>query len=213
MSRVFFLSPANCSGRRAAILMSPGATFDLAVRLRRGEATLAEAFTFLSGLYFRGKIAYARRFGRAPDPLAPLTGSGALVITTNAGLRAPDTPITLDALRAFARCSIGVDSRTYRRALESSARTVRAELGDDCAVVLLGSVASPKYVDVLLEIFGDQLCFPETFVGRGDMSRGGVMLRAVAAGEELRYIPVRGAVVHGKRPPKLEPAGPRVRRA
>jgi hypothetical protein len=160
------------------MLMSPNASFDLAVRLRSGEATLGEAFTFLSGLYFRGKIAYARAFANAPDPAAPLTGGGALVITTNAGLRSPDTPVTLRALRAFARCNIGVGSRTYRRALETSARAVRDEVGESCDVVLLGSIASPKYVDVLLGIFGDCLCFPETFVGRGDMSRGGLMLRA-----------------------------------
>lgn len=209
MSRVFLLSPANCSGRRATILMSPDARFDLAERLRAGEATLGEAFSFLSGLYFRGKIAYARAFAKAPDPLAPLTGGGALVITTNAGLRSPDTPMTLQALRAFARCSIGVTSRTYRRALEASARAVLEEVGEECQIVLLGSIASPKYVDVLLGIFGDRLCFPEPFVGRGDMSRGGLMLRAAAEREELRYIPVRGASLHGKRPPKLQPLGKR----
>jgi hypothetical protein len=205
MPRLFLLSPANCSGRRAAMLMSPNASFDLAVRLRSGDVTLGEAFTFLSGLYFRGKIAYARAFANAPDPAAPLTGGGALVITTSAGLRSPDTPITLPALRAFARCSIGIGSRTYRRALEASARGVRDEVGESCQVVLLGSIASPKYVDVLLGIFGHRLYFPETFVGRGDMSRGGLMLRAAAAGEELRYVPVLGASLHGQRPPKLPP--------
>lgn len=188
--------------------MSPRASFDLAQRLRAGQATLGETFTFLSGLYFRGKMAYVRAFAYPPDPLAPLTASGALVITTNAGLRSADTPISLEALRAFARCQIGVSSRTYRRALQASARAVKEEIGEDCPVVLLGSIASPKYTDVLLDVFGDRLCFPETFVGRGDMSRGGVMLRAAAAGEELQYVAVRGAVLHGKRPPKLAPLPP-----
>jgi hypothetical protein len=185
--------------------MSPRAGFDLAERLRAGRATLGETFTFLSGLYFRGKMAYVGAFARPPDPVAPLTGSGSLVITTNAGLRSPDTPISLDALRAFARCQIGVSSRTYRRALQASARAVREEIGEECPVVLLGSIASPKYTEILLEVFGERLCFPETFVGRGDMSRGGLMLRAAAAGEELGYVPVRGAVLHGKRPAKLAP--------
>ena len=37
------------------------------------------------------------------------------------------------------------------------------------------------------------------------MSRGGLLLRCVAAGEELPYVPVKGAVRHGPRPPKLAP--------
>jgi hypothetical protein len=72
-------------------------------------------------------------------------------------------------------------------------------------VVLLGSIASPKYVDLLLPVFGEKLMFPPDFVGRGDMSRGGLMLRCVAADTELEYTPVAGAIRHGRRPPKLEP--------
>ena len=72
--------------------------------------------------------------------------------------------------------------------------------------MLLGSIASPKYVDVLLDIFGERLLFPEAFVGRGDMSRGGLLLRCVASGEELTYVPVAGAVRKGARPPRLDPA-------
>jgi hypothetical protein len=205
MPRIFLLSPANCAGQRARMLLSPRAQFDLAVRLRSGEATLGEAFTFLSGLYFRGKIAYARAFANPPDPAAPLTGCGALVITTNSGLRSPDTPVSLQALRAFARGDISVDSRSYTTALTRSARAVLDEVGDGCEVVLLGSIATPKYVDVLLSVFDGRLCFPADFVGRGDMSRGGLMLRSARSGEELRYIPVKGAMRHGVRPPKLAP--------
>jgi hypothetical protein len=59
-NRIFLLSPASCSGRRAEILLRERAAFDLAVRLRSGTGvTLGEAFSFLSGLYFRGKLAYA----------------------------------------------------------------------------------------------------------------------------------------------------------
>ncbi|MGH9256065.1 MAG: hypothetical protein ACRD3C_16015, partial [Vicinamibacterales bacterium] len=79
-------------------------------------------------------------------------------------------------------------------------------IGPECEVVLLGSVASGKYVDLLVPIFGRQLLFPHLFVGRGDMSRGGLMLRSVAAGLELDYVPLEGAVRHGPRPPRLEPA-------
>jgi len=88
-----------------------------------------------------------------------------------------------------------------------SAKALRREIGD-CEVVLLGSIASPKYVDALLQIFGPRLLFPADFVGRGDMSRGGLLLRHAAANVELPYVPVAGAVRHGPRPPKLAPQCP-----
>jgi len=202
---VFLLSPANCGGNRARIVMSERATFDLATRLRSTTgAPLGEVFAFLSGLYFRGKLAYGRAFACPPDG-AELEANGVFVITPNAGLRSPDTTVTLDAIRAFARVDVSVDNPKYRRPLERSARALAAEIGD-CPVVLLGSIASPKYVDVLLSIFGERLLFPQEFVGRGDMSRGGLLLRCAAAREELTYVPVAGAVRHGARPPKLDPA-------
>lgn len=182
-------------------LLSPRAQFDLAVRLREGEsAPMGEVFQFLSGLYFRGKLAYARAFARPPIA----STSGVIVITAGSGLREADTPITADALRAFATVDIDAANVTYRQPLEQSARALLDEVGDETDVVLLGSIASGKYVDVLGEIFGERLLFPSSFVGRGDMSRGGLMLRAAAAGEELEYVPVAGAVRHGVRPPKLE---------
>ena len=202
---IFLLSPANCGGNRARIVMSDRATFDLATRLRGREgAPLGEVFSFLSGLYFRGKLAYSRAFACAPDGVE-LEGSGVFVITPNAGLRSPDTPVTLAAIRAFATVDVCVDNPKYRRPLERSAHALASEIGD-CPVVLLGSIASPKYVDVLLSIFSDRLLFPQEFVGRGDMSRGGLMLRCAAAREELTYVPVAGAIRHGVRPPKLDPA-------
>ena len=206
MSRIFLLSPANCSGRRAQILLSERASFDLASRLRsRGGVAIGEAFAFISGLYFKGKLAYALEFANPPEPGAPLTGSGALIITPNAGLRAAETRITVDAIRKFATVDIASNDPRYFKPLVSSARTLADELGPDCDVVLLGSIASPKYVEILLDVFGDRLLFPIDFVGRGDMSRGGLLLRSVRAGEELTYAPVKGAVRHGPRPPKLPP--------
>ena len=184
-------------------LLSPRAQFELAVRLRRGEsAPIGEVFQFLSGLYFRGKLAYARAFARPPRPLS----SGVFVITAGSGLREADTPITTEALRAFAGVDIDAANAAYRVPLERTARSLIEEAGDDVDVVLLGSVASGKYVDVLGEIFGERLLFPPSFVGRGDMSRGGLMLRAAASGDELEYVPVSGAVRRGTRPPKLDPA-------
>ena len=192
--------------------MSDRAEFDLAERLRaRDGAPLGEVFAFLSGLYFRGKLAYARAFARPPDPSSAISGAGAFVITPNAGLRSIETPVTIDALRAFAKVDIAVDNPRYRRPLEASARAIEADVGPDCDVILLGSIASPKYVDILQAIFGDRLLFPADFVGRGDMSRGGLLLRCVSSLEELRYIPVAGAVRTGQRPPKLEPLKPAVK--
>jgi hypothetical protein len=206
MPRIFLLSPANCSGPRARILLSDRASFDLAKRLRSGRGVaLGEAFAFISGLYFKGKLAYALEFARPPEPDLPLTASGALVITPNAGLRPVETAVTVEALRTFATVDIAANDLRYRKPLLSSARALAEELGDDTEVVLLGSVASAKYVEVLLEVFAERLLFPIDFVGRGDMSRGGLMLRCVRAGEELAYVPVKGAVRHGPRPPKLPP--------
>jgi len=204
--RIFLLSPANCSGPRAQMLLSDRAQFDLARRLRsRQGVAVGEAFAFISGLYFRGKLAYALEFARPPEPGLPLTASGALVITPNAGLRAVETAVTVDALRKFATVDIAANDPKYRKPLLASAQTLAEEIGPDCDVVLLGSVASAKYVDVLTEIFGSRLLFPIDFVGRGDMSRGGLLLRSVRAGQELPYVPVKGAVRHGPRPPRLPP--------
>ena len=204
--RVFLLSPANCNGIRAKQAMSPKAQFALAMALRSEDgAPLGDLFSFVSGLYFRGKLTYARRFAQPPDPLNPIVGSGIHVITPTAGLRSPDTLITQSAVRGFARVDVDAENVRYRRPLETSARALLAEIGPDCDVVLLGSVASPKYVTVLGTIFGERLKFPVAFVGRGDMSRGGLLLRHARDGVELDYVPVQGAILHGTRPPKLPP--------
>jgi hypothetical protein len=188
------------------MMLSPNARFDLARQLQSaGGAPLGEVFSFVSGLYFRGKLAYARRFARPPDPTDPVAAGGVLVITSTAGLRAADTPVTIESFRAFGAGEIDLRNASYRAPLERSALALREAIGPDCDVVLLGSVASGKYVDLLLPIFGDRLLFPPSFVGRGDMSRGGLMLRCVMAGFELPYEPLSGAIRHGQRPPRLEP--------
>jgi len=204
--RVFLLSPANCSGLRAKMVLSDRAQFDLARRLRSEEGVaIGEVFAFISGLYFKGKLAYGLEFARPPEPGAPLTGSGALVITPTAGLRPVETRVDVDALRAFAGVDIAANDPRYRKPLLASAAALHEEIGPDCDLVLLGSIASAKYVDVLTEVFGERLRFPIEFVGRGDMSRGGLLLRCVRSGEELTYVPVAGAVRHGPRPPRLTP--------
>jgi hypothetical protein len=183
------------------MVMSERAQFDLARRLRSpGGATIAEVFTFLSGLYFRGKIAYANRFARVING-----ASGVLVITPTRGLVDAETRIGLDDMREFAEVDVDLADPRYRKPLERDALRLAKRLTAKCEVVLLGSIASKKYVEALLGHFGDQLRFPGDFVGRGDMSRGGLLLRRAADGEELSYISVKGAVLHGARPPKLEP--------
>ena len=83
MSRIFLLSPAHCGGLRARMVLSERASFDLAQRVRAGAgAPLGEVFSFLSGLYFRGKLAYARAFASPADGR-----SGVFVITPTDGLR------------------------------------------------------------------------------------------------------------------------------
>jgi len=204
--RVFLLSPANCGGKRAKQVMSPKAQSALAVALRsESGAPLGDLFSFMSGLYFRGKLTYARRFARPAEPDNPVVGGGIHVITANAGLRSPDTLVTRAAVQAFGQGDIDADNASYRRPLEAGARALLAEIGPDCDVVLLGSIASPKYVDILTGIFGTRLQFPIAFVGRGDMSRGGLLLRHADEGVELDYVPVLGASLHGARPPKLPP--------
>ena len=166
-----------------------------------GGATIGEIFTFLSGLYFRGKLAYAEAFARPPAGLE----SGVFVITPNRGLLIPSVRITLDELADLAKTDIGASAEEFRSPLQRDAKALARTLGTRGEPVLLGSIATPKYVDVLLSAFPQKLLFPTEFVGRGDMSRGGLMLRCAADRRELSYIPVAGAVVNGKRPPKLTP--------
>jgi hypothetical protein len=165
---------------------------------------IGEVFRFLSALYFRGKLAYGKRFARPPLNV-PWIGSGALVITANRGLVPAETRVTLEHLEAFAETDIHQAERSFRAPLVRDAQLLRDALGDDGEVVLLGSVANAKYTAPLLEVFSDRLLFPGDFVGRGDMSRGGLLLRAVDASTELAYVKVRGALLRGTRPPKLVP--------
>lgn len=199
MRRIFLLSPARADGERARMLMTGGGV--MGGRLRRDEAIpLGEVFTFLSGLYFRGKMAYANRFADPPRGLC-----GSYVITTNCGLVPPQTVITMAEMQALSKNQIDLSDKHYCRTLRCSAEQIAGKLTKRSEVVLLGSIATGKYVDLLLEVFDDRLLFPIDFIGRGDMSRGGLMLRCAADNIELEYAQVRGAIRHGARPPKLKP--------
>jgi hypothetical protein len=199
--RIFLLSPAHCGGKRARILLSERAAFPLAVRLRStSDVTLGEAFSFLSGLYFRGKLSYAQRFARPP-----VGAAGVQVITTDRGLLASEAPVGVADLRRFGTVDISQARPDYRLPLERDTKVLRQL--ENVELVLLGSVATGKYVDVLLEIMGERLLFPSEFVGRGDMSRGALLLRAVRNGVELSYQPVAGAIRRGSRARKVSVEG------
>lgn len=198
-SRIFLLSPAKAGGPRYSMLLREQADFDLAVRFRAGAATIGEVYSFISGLYFRGKMAYAEAF-RAGPPGHP----SALVIVPGVGLIRPETIVDAAQLRAVAEIAVDDANPNFRWPLVAAAKTLDEHSQGACSYVLLGSVASGKYTTPLLEIFGERLLFPAEFVGRGDMSRGGLMLRQAHSRAELTYIPVRGASLRGVRPPKLQ---------
>jgi hypothetical protein len=199
--RVFLLSPARCDGERAKLLIDLQGGSALATRLREPDgAPLGDVFSFMSSLYFRGKLTYARAFANPPRGAKP-----ALVITADRGLVSPDDHVRRDDLLAFSRVDIGGGDERFVAPLRRDATALARAIDESTAVVLLGSVATGKYVDTLLDTFGDRLVFPPAFVGRGDMSRGGLLLRHAREGRELDYVPVAGAVRRGQRPPKLEP--------
>ncbi len=181
------------------MLLRDRAGFDLALKLREGIATIAEAYTFISGLYFRGKMAYSERFAAAPAGTPPV-----LIIVPGVGLVPPETRLNAGQLRAIAGVPVDEDNPAYRTPLLRDAKLLSEFAGPDCRCVLLGSVATEKYTRPLIEVFGDRLLFPAEFAGRGDMSRGGLMLRCARSGTELSYVPVEGAARHGPRPPRLE---------
>jgi len=201
VARVFLLSPAHCGGERARLLFDARARFDLARRLHGGHGpSLGEVFAFLSGLYFRGKLTYALAFARPPAG-----GAGLYVITPCDGLCAAEEPVDVVRLRRFAAVDIATGDPRYHEPLARDAGRLAAALDAAAEVVLLGSVATGKYVEPLTRALGDRLRFPAEFVGRGDMSRGGLLLRAVRSGVELAYVPVAGAARRGARPARLEP--------
>src|SRR5260370_28213666 len=94
--RVFLLSPANTGGLRGAMLMRDDLQFDLGKRLHGGVATIGEVYAFISGLYFRGKIAYASAF---PSPPGGVPAS--LLIVPGARLVPPARCLSIERPRAI----------------------------------------------------------------------------------------------------------------
>ena len=136
----------------------------------------------MSGLYFRGKLAYASAFANPPDDCC-----GVHVIVPGLGLCPPRSVIDLEGLRAIARVPVDPGDRRYTRPLQRDAADLAERLQPRDAAVLLGSIATPKYLEPLKQVLGPRLRYPREFIGRGDMSRGALMLRCAAEGRELTY--------------------------
>ncbi len=179
---IFLLSPANLAGVRGKRLLQGSSHMELSLRLQSSQATLGEIFSFVSGLYFRGKLAYALQFARPPVGIP-----GIRIITSSSGLLPPEYLASLDWLRATTESSIDPENPEYREPLVRDARRICSELPQGARVVLLGSIATPKYVAPLLEVFGHRLFYPLDFAGRGDMSRGSLLLRCTREKSELSY--------------------------
>lgn len=182
--RVFLLSPANCSGKRAGYLLSGKSSTLIAERLRsKSGAPIGEVFTFMSALYFRGKIAYASAFARPPAGW-----DGVQVIVPGQGLRPASDMIDIAELKSISRVEVDLADRRYTSPLRRDAGVLASQLGTLDRVVLLGSVATPKYLEPLKGELGPLLHYPREFEGLGDMSRGSLMLKCAAEGRELTYV-------------------------
>lgn len=195
MNRVFVLSPASCNGLRARSVLKKNSRSDLARRLRGEGVPLGEVFTYLSALYFRGKLAYAQAYAEPPAGCP-----GIMIITPTAGLMRHDVSIRMPRLRGFARVPIHLKNRRYCSTLKQSASKLAIDTGSDCELILLGSIGTGKYLDILGPIFGSRLRIPREFVGLGDMSRGGLLLRCVRENRQLNYIGATSRTVLSPRP-------------
>jgi hypothetical protein len=176
---IFLLSPANLSGKRGQQVMNPSGRFDLSRALALGPgAPVGEVFAFVSGLYFRGKKAYAEAFGRG------------LVMTAGGGLLPLTELVTPARLRGWAEVDVSHKNPHFTAPLVRHTAELLDRVEQSTRFVLLGSLATAKYTQPLLEILGEKLLFPSSFEGLGDMSRGALMLDAVRSGRELEYAPV-----------------------
>lgn len=193
------LSPANMAGRRASFLFNPKSQSPLAQRLHGTGAPIGEIFAFISGLYFRGKLAYANAFADTGcQETHPV-----LIITSTVGLLPPHASLNSRDLRAMAEVPIHQACERYRNSFERDLEALAGRLARNDRIVLLGSVATPKYLEPMLKVLQHRLIIPAAFVGIGDMSRGALLLRAVREGKQLDYV----------RPPACVSAPPRTRRS
>jgi hypothetical protein len=190
--RAFLISPATAHGPRALSLRRPESNSPFARRLREEGVPLGDVFSFLSGLYFRGKLEYARTFARShgDEP-------GVRIITMTDGLVSPDALISRDDLERYATCADGASAAVAL--LEQTAIELSDRLGADADVVLLGSVSTGKYTDLLGPIFGARLLFPRDVLHIGQLARGALFLQRARDRRELEYMSVSDIVRAGRR--------------
>lgn len=105
---------------------------------------------------------------------APAGIPGRLIITPCRGLLQPETIVGLDELSEIAG--------------ERDLGLLSQAVGSQARVVLLGSIATRKYIPLLIEKLGGRLVVPREFVGLGNMSRGALLLRCTREEHELEYI-------------------------
>lgn len=185
---IFLLSPANLNGKRGEMLFNPEARFELAKALRTDKgAPLGDVYSFVSGLYFRGKASYATRFADGAVP------PGAWVITPGGGLCTLAERVTVARLRGWQQVRISDQNPHFTAPLMRHVCALADEAGVDARFVLLGSVATKKYVLPLLESLGPRLLYPTQFAGLGDMARGALLLRCAREGRELEYTQLSAA--------------------
>jgi hypothetical protein len=192
-SKVFLISPATAHGPRALSLRRPDASSVLARRLREEGVPLGDVFSFLSGLYFRGKLEYARAFAREPDEQ---TG-GVRIITMTDGLVSPDALISRRDLDRYAECTEGVTAALS--SLKETALAFSERIGATADIILLGSVGTGKYTDLLAPIFGERLLFPRDVLHIGQLARGALFLKRARERHELEYVPVAEIARAGRR--------------
>ena len=189
---IFLLSPGNASGVKGQRLFNPDSQFELALRLRESGAPLGAVYEFISSLYFRGKLQYAEYF-QCPPP-----GVAGVHVITGAGLMLPDTVVSIDQFRRLSAIAIDADNPDYRLPLHRDLCRLQEVANSETNVILLGSIATSKYITPLLSVFGEQLLFPRDFVGCGDMSRGSLLLKCCSSGSPLVYAPAAGLALNRK---------------
>ena len=184
--RIFLLSPASTDGLRAQQLTSPRAGFGAAERYRSPEGvTIEEAFTFMSSLYFRGKIGYARHFAAPPPELAlgsRTTASWSSLPASGWCRRA--CRITPEEMKKLRRTPVDLKSRAYCAPMKKHVEQLR-DLAPDGLGGAPGQRRDRQVRGPAAAGPRDRLLFPRDFAGAGDMKRGGMMLRAVREDREL----------------------------
>src|SRR5262245_13421578 len=106
--RIFLLSPARIGGARSAMLLREQAEFDVAVRLRQGRASIGEVYAFISGLYFRGKLAYVEAFGDVREGVPP-----AVVMVPGFGLVPPGAVLNTEQLVSTGRVEVDEGNEAF----------------------------------------------------------------------------------------------------